>query len=50
VYTALEPLRSKDAVIGLMMRDGDGDASGRREEVWRELGLEEVQEDVFSTD
>lgn len=50
VYAALEPFRTEGAVVGLMMRDQGGDASGAREEVWRGAGLGEVHEDVFSTD
>jgi SAM-dependent methyltransferase len=37
-----------EAVIGLMMREKQG--SVRREEVFREAGLVDVHEDVFSTD
>ncbi|KAI0812053.1 hypothetical protein GGR55DRAFT_640238 [Xylaria sp. FL0064] len=48
IYDGLEPLRSKDdVVIGLMMREPN---NVRREDVFRELGLVDVHEDVFSTD
>ncbi|KAI1274585.1 S-adenosyl-L-methionine-dependent methyltransferase [Xylaria sp. FL0933] len=48
IYDGLEPLRSKDdVVIGLMMREPH---NVRREDVFRELGLVDVHEDVFSTD
>lgn len=48
IYDGLQPFRDKeDLVIGLMMRDS-GDS--RREDVWREVGLVDVHEDVFSTD
>ena len=48
IYDGLQPFRSKDdLVIGLMMREPK---NLRREDVFRELGLAEVHEDVFSTD
>lgn len=48
IYDGLQPFRSKDdVVIGLMMRDPK---NMRREDVFREAGLVEVHEDVFSTD
>jgi SAM-dependent methyltransferase len=48
IYDALEPLRSKDdVVIGMMMRQLK---NLRREEVFRDGGLVDVHEDVFSTD
>ncbi|KAK4110385.1 hypothetical protein N656DRAFT_800269 [Canariomyces notabilis] len=48
IYDGLEPFRrGQDPVIGLMMRDG---RRVNREEIWRELGLVDVHEDVFSTD
>jgi SAM-dependent methyltransferase len=48
IYDGLEPFRSKDdIVIGMMMREPK---NVRREDVFRELGLVDVHEDVFSTD
>ncbi|KAI1737630.1 S-adenosyl-L-methionine-dependent methyltransferase [Xylaria scruposa] len=48
IYDGLQPFRSKeDVVIGLMMREPN---NVRREDVFRELGLVDVQQDVFSTD
>ncbi|KAI0424359.1 S-adenosyl-L-methionine-dependent methyltransferase [Xylaria sp. FL1042] len=48
IYDGLQPLRSKDGiVIGLMMREPN---DVRRGDVFRELGLVDVHEDVFSTD
>lgn len=48
IYDALDPFRREaDPIIGLMMR-GVGDPG--REEIWRELGLVDVHEDVFSSD
>lgn len=48
IYDGLQPFRSKDdLVIGLMMREP---GNVRREDVFRELGLLDVHEDVFSTD
>ena len=48
IYDGLQPFRSgNDAVIGLMMREA---GSMGREGVFRELGLDDVHEDVFSTD
>jgi hypothetical protein len=48
IYDGLESFRDKeDLVIGLMMR---GAKNLKREEVFREAGLVEVHEDVFSTD
>lgn len=48
IYDGLEPFRAKDdVVIGMMMREP---RNLRREDVWRELGLLDVHEDVFSTD
>ena len=48
IYDGLEPLRSKvDPVIGLMMREPK---NMKREDVFRQLGLVDVHEDVFSTD
>ncbi|KAL6414065.1 uncharacterized protein AUP68_00579 [Ilyonectria robusta] len=48
IYDGLQPFRSKDdVVIGLMMREP---TNMRREGVFRELGLVDVHEDVFSTD
>jgi len=48
IYDGLEPFRCKiDPVIGLMMRESK---NTRREDVFRELGLVDVHEDVFSTD
>ncbi|KEZ41683.1 Uncharacterized protein SAPIO_CDS6848 [Scedosporium apiospermum] len=48
IYDALQPFRSQnDVVIGLMMREP---TNMRREDVFRELGLVDVHEDVFSTD
>ncbi|KAI1758443.1 S-adenosyl-L-methionine-dependent methyltransferase [Xylaria castorea] len=49
IYDGLQPFRSKDdVVIGIMMREPPN--SVRREDVFRELGLVDVHEDVFSTD
>ncbi|KAI1130958.1 S-adenosyl-L-methionine-dependent methyltransferase [Nemania abortiva] len=48
IYDGLESFRSKDdLVIGLMMREAK---NVRREDVFRDLGLVDVHEDVFSTD
>ncbi|KAI0099038.1 S-adenosyl-L-methionine-dependent methyltransferase [Nemania sp. FL0031] len=48
IYDGLEPFRVKDdLVIGLMMRESK---NVKRENVFRELGLVDVHEDVFSTD
>jgi SAM-dependent methyltransferase len=48
IYDGLEPFRSKeDVVIGMMMREPK---NVRREDVFREIGLVDVHEDVFSTD
>ncbi|KAJ2972304.1 hypothetical protein NUW58_g9212 [Xylaria curta] len=48
IYDGLQPFRSgDDVVIGLMMREPK---NLRREDVFRELGLVDVHEDVFSTD
>lgn len=48
IYDGLEPFRSKDdIVIGMMMREPK---NVRREDVFRETGLVDVHEDVFSTD
>lgn len=48
IYDGLQPFRPADgAVIGLMMREPN---NVRREDVFRELGLVNVHEDVFSTD
>ncbi|KAI1114789.1 S-adenosyl-L-methionine-dependent methyltransferase [Nemania sp. NC0429] len=49
IYDGLEPFRSSkdDVVIGLMMREP---GNVRRGDVFRELGLVDVHEDVFSTD
>ncbi|KAK4221116.1 S-adenosyl-L-methionine-dependent methyltransferase [Podospora fimiseda] len=47
VYAGLDPLRKKDAVIGLMMREAEDQ---RREEVLKGVGFVDVHEDVFSTD
>ncbi|KAH7305741.1 S-adenosyl-L-methionine-dependent methyltransferase [Rhexocercosporidium sp. MPI-PUGE-AT-0058] len=48
IWDGLQPLREKeDPVIGMMM-SGGGDV--HREEIWRDLGLEKVHEDIFSTD
>ncbi|KAK3344501.1 S-adenosyl-L-methionine-dependent methyltransferase [Lasiosphaeria hispida] len=48
IYDGLQLFRSEsDAVIGLMMREP---GNVEREGVWRELGLVDVHEDVFSTD
>jgi len=48
IYDGLEPFRSKDdIVIGMMMREPK---NVRREDVFREIGLVDVHEDVFSTD
>jgi SAM-dependent methyltransferase len=48
IYDGLQPFRAKDdVVIGLMMREP---TNLRREDVFRELGLVDVHEDVFSTD
>lgn len=48
IYDGLEPFRSKDdVVIGMMMREP---RNVRREDVFREVGLVDVHEDVFSTD
>ncbi|KAI0389635.1 S-adenosyl-L-methionine-dependent methyltransferase [Xylariaceae sp. FL0594] len=59
LYDGLEPFRAKDddddddLVIGLMMREKGqrvGANSAKRQDVFRESGLVEVHEDVFSTD
>ncbi|KAH8783454.1 S-adenosyl-L-methionine-dependent methyltransferase [Diaporthe sp. PMI_573] len=48
IYDGLQPFRSKDdLVIGLMMREP---GNVKREDIFRELGLVDVHEDVFSTD
>lgn len=48
IYDGLEPMRNKeDVVIGMFMRES---RNLKREEIWSEVGLEEVHEDVFSTD
>jgi hypothetical protein len=48
LYDSMEPFRSKDdIVIGMMMREPK---NVRREDVFREIGLVDVHEDVFSTD
>jgi SAM-dependent methyltransferase len=48
IYDGLEPFRSKDdIVIGMMMREAK---NVRREDVFQEIGLVDVHEDVFSTD
>lgn len=48
IFDGLQPFRSKkDVIIGLMMREPK---NMRREEVFQELGLVDVHEDVFSTD
>lgn len=48
IYDGLEPFRDKEnVVIGMMMRE---QRNVRREDLWRELGLVDVHEDVFSTD
>ncbi|RYC55229.1 hypothetical protein CHU98_g10984 [Xylaria longipes] len=48
IYDGLQPFRSKeDVVIGIMMREPN---NVRREDVFRQLGLVHVHEDVFSTD
>ncbi|KAK0640612.1 S-adenosyl-L-methionine-dependent methyltransferase [Cercophora newfieldiana] len=48
IYDGLDSFRAgDDLVLGLMMREG---RNLRREETWRGLGLEDVHEDVFSTD
>ena len=48
IYDGLEPFREKeDVVIGMMMREP---RNVRREDVFREKGLVDVHEDVFSTD
>lgn len=48
IYDGLEPFRLKeDVVIGLMMREPK---NVKREDVFRELGLVDVHQDVFSTD
>jgi ubiquinone/menaquinone biosynthesis C-methylase UbiE len=48
IYDGLEPFRTKDnVVIGMMMREPK---NMRREAVFREVGLVDVHEDVFSTD
>lgn len=48
IYDGLEPFRSGvDVVIGLMMREA---RNLMREDVFGELGLVDVHEDVFSTD
>jgi hypothetical protein len=48
IYDALQPFRSKDdLVIGLMMRES---TNLKREDIFREQGLVDVHEDVFSTD
>ncbi|KAM7193029.1 hypothetical protein V8F20_008545 [Naviculisporaceae sp. PSN 640] len=49
IYDGLDPFRqSEDLVIGLMMREGR--VSVNRDEIWRDLGLVDVHEDVFSSD
>ncbi|KAI8623635.1 S-adenosyl-L-methionine-dependent methyltransferase [Xylariaceae sp. FL1651] len=48
IYDGLQPFRSKDdLVIGLMMREPK---NVKREDIFQELGLVDVHEDVFSTD
>jgi hypothetical protein len=48
IYDGLDPFRAKDdVVIGMMMREPK---NLRREDVFRELGLVDVHEDIFSTD
>jgi len=48
IYDGLEPFRFKeDVVIGMMMREPK---NVRREDIFREIGLVDVHEDVFSTD
>jgi SAM-dependent methyltransferase len=48
IYDGLDTYRQEEEpVIGLMMREAK---NLRREEVWRELGFVNVQEDVFSSD
>ena len=48
IYDGLESFRAKDnLVIGLMMREP---TNLRRENVFRDVGLVDVHEDVFSTD
>lgn len=48
IYDGLEPFRSKDdVVIGMMMRESK---NMRREAIFRDVGLVNVHEDVFSTD
>ncbi|KAH6847219.1 S-adenosyl-L-methionine-dependent methyltransferase, partial [Chaetomium sp. MPI-CAGE-AT-0009] len=48
IYDGLEPWRKgDDLVVGLMMREGK---HVKREEIWKEVGLADVHEDVFSTD
>jgi hypothetical protein len=48
IYDGLEPCRAKeDVVIGMMMREPK---NVRREDVFRDIGLVDVHEDVFSTD
>lgn len=48
IYDGLEPFRAKDVVvIGMMMREPK---NMKREDLFRNLGLIDVHEDVFSTD
>ena len=48
IFDGLEPFRSKDdVVIGMMMRES---RNLRREDLFREVGLVDVHEDVFSSD
>lgn len=48
IFNSLEPFRAKeDVVIGMMMREP---GNVRREDVFRQAGLVDVHEDVFSTD
>jgi len=48
IYDGLDFFRRKaDPVIGLMMRESN---NLRREDLWRNLGLIDVHEDVFSSD
>jgi hypothetical protein len=48
IYDGLEPLRAKDdVIIGMMMREAK---NLKREDVFRQAGLVDVHEDVFSTD
>lgn len=48
IYDSLDPFRNKeDVIIGMMMRES---RNLKREEIWREIGLVAVHEDVFSTD